>query len=72
MFLFSSQEICSGNFVVGQENLERTLEVMEKLENLKINGCHSCQKIYFTCSRVTCVLLREIVQVCLLLIGGYF
>ena len=28
----------SGNFEVGQENLERTWKVREKLGNLKING----------------------------------
>ena len=53
----------SGNFVDGQENLERTRKVKERSENLKINGYgrQSSENLFILFKREENVLSHEIV-----------
>ena len=58
----------SGNFIDGQENLERTWKVREKSGNLKINGYFS-ENLFFLFKRGKDVLLRLSRPIYLLIVG---
>ena len=62
--IFSRLGEKSGNFVNGQENLERTWKAGEKSGNLKINGYgrHSSENLFILFKWGTDVLSHEIVQ----------